>query len=308
MESTYKEIASLRDALEIIPPKSLGAASKTYQKNAVESLLFFLDSTKNKSSNFTAARKELLKLVPEISKELNSFKTKLAKQHLDDREFTRLKLFLKLAEESAINVSDEKISRRSIKADILLATGVLTALYFLSVFVSGKYVESINKPLSSSQSNYQEIGSTEQLKGYQAIAWYELGRDRTLFRELNTHPWFLVGINGFNVQDKWDRDVYWSARTNSRAEVLVRLKDIPASTNSDEFLVALYLTDGDSDWRTSRVESGKTKYLAWDLHNGKWFTFPITKDDLESKEKRIKLQHLTGGDVALSAIIIAQKE
>lgn len=114
---------------------------------------------------------------------------------------------------------------------------------------------------------------------------------------------YRVTTKGFHSFQGWSRNINFALHSSDDAEVVFKFPQNKATH------VALYLTDGDSYWRTVRVVSGQQMKSAWGLHNGKWVTMKITPEEMVSGEKKLELYRLTGISIAISAAtILYEKE
>jgi len=181
------------------------------------------------------------------------------------------------------------------KREWLFFIALLFAGYIFVEWVNASYFEVSEKVKDAPQPHYasfSNLGITEPAPIYHV----EFGRDGKLIKEVTPHEGFSVTLPGFQVGRRWNREVYWYARANSNGTVKI---NFPLDSITH---VALFMTDGNSVWRMSRIQTPGSDYIVDRIHNGRWFLIPVTSQEQSLGTKTIQISQYTGDNIAISAL------
>lgn len=152
---------------------------------------------------------------------------------------------------------------------------------------------------STSQANYQNPA----LDNESIAAWFEFGKNGSLLSfadDQTARSGYALRLQSLYPAPAWSRVVHWSARAQREGRILVSFGEHKPSS------IFLYMTDGDSFSRISRISSSGTDIVADKLHNGRWLRLPITPEDRAAHQKEIIFYQLSGNDIAVSALIVTE--
>ncbi len=180
----------------------------------------------------------------------------------------------------------------------LAATAVLAAACYLGAsWLKRSYDSLIPKRLSTLQENYQQ-----HINRSAPVFWVELGKNAKVQEVRIENRNYRLTLDGFQIGTTWDRAISWSLRATGRATIGLQFE------NARPTRVGLYLTDGDSHWRTSSVWLGEELRIADRLHNGRWIELPVDTMSRAEGELHFNLNQLTGSDIAVSAVAVFEEE
>jgi 4-amino-4-deoxy-L-arabinose transferase-like glycosyltransferase len=190
--------------------------------------------------------------------------------------------------------------RTTLARELTLAGGFLLFFVCSGSFVKTRYLATLPPRHDSMQEDYYEPLGTSQPRTATPLLWFDLGRNNLLVspRADTIADTVSVSLTGFRPGIPWPRAISWYVFADKQGSLTLRF---PRSSASKLFL---YLTDGDSYWRASRIQSGSTDLLAEGLHDGKWIVLPISDEERAEGEKTVTFSKLTGSSIALSGLAL----
>lgn len=186
---------------------------------------------------------------------------------------------------------------------IFYGSMILAVLIFCGSMVKKEYKDTFPKFSDHLEKNYFSIGSfflpeTLFTAKLGPRLWLETGKHGKRISPLVTERGYSVQLKHFSVGRMWSRAIAWFISADRDA--FIELRFPPGQTSG----VLLFLTDGNSVFRASRIRSGKSDLIADRLNNGRWYYLPIEADERENGFKQIRLQRLSGANIAVSAIVL----
>jgi hypothetical protein len=145
--------------------------------------------------------------------------------------------------------------------------------------------------------------------GNDALLWLEFGKDGNLISSTREFPLsnkVRVELFGFTMMQPWGLHHGGHVKWNIVAQHEGRI-ELFFDGNQMTDKVALFVTDGDSRIRTSRIRSDRADIIADKLLEGKWILLPITEEEKAQGKKTIKITPLTGSGAAISSLVILIK-
>ncbi len=188
--------------------------------------------------------------------------------------------------------------------------GYLEALLLLGILLAVAYslqlllAKEVTMPSGGSQAHYHSPELPKAEQELEILAWYELGKNGGfLYPRLSPKHFaadsLRILLPEFTLAPPWQREVSWHLKANGSGTISVYFPQHAAPTH-----LAIFMTDGDSHWRSSRIYSASSQQLAERLHLGKWFYFPVTEEEKRVGKKVLRIQQLTGADIGISAVML----
>jgi len=187
-----------------------------------------------------------------------------------------------------------KIFQKYILEILISLLLILTTIIF-RYYIHDAYIRTSTPRLDGTQEHYatlSDLVTPEKIK-----LWLELGKDNTLIKSRLATAAADIDLLNFSVGNTWARNVHWFVSTDKHGAITLQFE--PGTFSN----IAVFMTDGDSYWRASKVSSGNTTTIAQQLHDGRWLAFPVTTEENKAGAKTIAFNQLTGDDIAISAII-----
>lgn len=179
---------------------------------------------------------------------------------------------------------------------------IFTIIILLSTFqfVSNLYFTNSPLRLDSPQADYFTL--KQRALASPVDYWAELGKDSLITPVIDSSI-FKLTLSNFSRGKSFAREVYWSIQALNTGLLEI---SFPSATKST---ISIYLTDGDSFHRMSRIRSDNNQQdlIADDLHNGKWFDLSISNTESASGIKQIQIDRLNGENISISAIKITSQ-
>ncbi|MFN8389367.1 MAG: hypothetical protein U0136_03665 [Bdellovibrionota bacterium] len=196
--------------------------------------------------------------------------------------------------------------RRKVIVELIVASLFGAGIYFSGAQIRSAYARATPLPIDGRQEDYGALGSLSPQPDRAApLYWFEAGGDGKNGRfgyERSMLPGAYVTQIGLTLFRRYDRAVPNTAETRQGATLKVFLP------SRDITHVALYLTDPNSFRRIVMVRSSSERYLAQDLHNGRWVSMAVTSDEREKGLKEITLERLVGESAAVSAVLLYREQ
>lgn len=189
----------------------------------------------------------------------------------------------------------------AMRIDFVAALVLIAAVWGAASAVQSGYAEFATPPRRTTQPNYLGFFGPRSEGLGQLIYHAELGKNLKVSPGRKDNPLVRVKLTNFRLTDQWRRVVSWAAHAYGFGKIEVTFPQNSATA------IALFLTDGDSYWRMSKVRSGNTLQLADRLYNGRWLVFPITAEERRAGRKSFQLEQLTGESIAVSAVAVFNK-
>ncbi len=183
------------------------------------------------------------------------------------------------------------------RGDFLLFFAVLIVGYFLQDALHKAYLGYAPERLDGSQAHYESLTPISEQVTTKPIYWAELGKNNALSTEKIPNPAIELTFENFRVEASWARDIFWYISTPNEGKIFLKF---PPNTVTH---FALFLTDGDTFWRMSRIRSGDDDLIADQLHDGRWFLLKVSAAESSEGKKVIQFNQLTGNNVAVSALV-----
>jgi len=180
----------------------------------------------------------------------------------------------------------------------MIGAAILIGLFFAAkAAVKTAYLSRTPERASSLQDNYLE----PPLPKESLAAWFEFGRNGHLVTVKHlTQPGISAELSGFLTGRPWPRAVSWHASAENQGTL--RLRFSPQAVSK----IALYLTDGDSYFRASRIRSENTDVIAAELHNGAWYVIYPSASESSAGLMTLSMQKLLGRSVSISALAVSR--
>lgn len=131
--------------------------------------------------------------------------------------------------------------------------------------------------------------------------WVDFGKERQLHNIHLGNGEIQIKSSGFSIGPGWsgNRQVNWYMQAAERGQI-----ELTFTPHSPYTVVMVFMTDGDSTWRMSHLESKQTHLAASDLRNGRWYIFPLSAQELASGHFVLKLFKIMGKDIAVSSLVV----
>jgi 4-amino-4-deoxy-L-arabinose transferase-like glycosyltransferase len=190
--------------------------------------------------------------------------------------------------------------RGALYRELAMAATFLLFFILSGTFVKTSYLAALPLRNDSMQENYYEPLGVPAQNTAEPLLWLDLGRDNMLVspRQNPADEAVNVSFVGFRPGTPWPRAVSWHLSAEGESSLTLRFPSSRATK------LVLYLTDGNSYWRASRVVSGTTDLLAESLHDGKWLVLPISDEERAEGKKTVTFTKLTGESIALSGLAV----
>ncbi len=183
---------------------------------------------------------------------------------------------------------------------LIYAFIALLAIFALATLTKSLLASQVTLNVGGPQAHYLEPLDKEKFPKEEIIAWFEFGKNLGLLSPFVPNDKVSVTLSNFSTAARpWARDVPWYIKADNRGRIDISFPLVNRVTQ-----VAVFMTDGDSHWRSSRIYSGKQKVLAERLHLGKWYFFPVNDEERKAGQKQLRLEQLTGSNIAVSALIL----
>ncbi len=182
--------------------------------------------------------------------------------------------------------------------DVIYAGLIFAAIMWFDSQIHQSYRFYASPPAMTAQRNYAEFVQNRSSGLGEVLYQVELGKDSELALPLLANDSFSVELSSFKPSPAWSRPVYWSVQAAGSGEITLRFKQ------TNPTAVALFMTDGDSFWRMSKVQSAGTTRLADRLYNGRWLVFPVER---KTGIKTFSFEQFTGSTIAVSGIAVFGK-
>lgn len=200
----------------------------------------------------------------------------------------------------SLRVESAEFSLRSLFNALLLLGVLLVFAYWLKATLAQR----VSMPTGGAQAHYLSPELTHSGEKLDILAWYELGKNAGILSAFIPPKSELaqslsINFSGFSIGRLWQRDVPWHVKADGAGSLRVSF-----TPNAPVSHLAVFMTDGDTHWRSSRVYTSGTQTLAERLHLGKWLYFPLTEGERAAGSKSLRFQQLTGDNISLSALII----
>lgn len=180
---------------------------------------------------------------------------------------------------------------------------LLFAVLYLGVhFIDALYLKNAPQRVDGSQAHYEtfsdlsELSTTTPVDWAKPVYWAEFGKNGQLMTERASYPGVSVTLNNFTIGGAWPRDIYFHIDASNFGRV-----EVSFTPNSLSHL-ALFMTDGTTYWRMSRIESPGADLVAHLLHDGRWYLIPLTGEEQEKGRSEIRISQYTGDSIAVSAL------
>ncbi|MCB0323844.1 MAG: hypothetical protein KDD69_09735 [Bdellovibrionales bacterium] len=195
-----------------------------------------------------------------------------------------------------IDGSEATVPRLSVLKQLAAAI-LLTAIALgAGAAITRAFEQIIPERTDELQHHYHRLPQWAAASGKKLVYWTELGRQGTLSITKVPAAGFSLDTGTFSPGTSWNRDVPWHLTASGSAQLLLTF---PPNTIHE---VGLFMTDGDTYWRSSIVQSNAEKQIASELHNGKWLFFRVFPDESAAGEKQFTFTQLTGNSVTVSAL------
>ena len=178
--------------------------------------------------------------------------------------------------------------------DVLTGIIIFVVLVFTNRYVESAYDHYRVIRGDGSQSHYE----SEPLNRGTVVYWAELGRDARVSNRVGANR--LLTFENLHPADYWQREVYWSFRTNGTAALKLNLDPV----SQEGLQVGIFIVDGNTYHRIGVGRSGEQTRIFDDLHDGRWFWFDVTEEELARLSKEITIIKLMGSDVAIAGLVI----
>lgn len=190
---------------------------------------------------------------------------------------------------------------RPLIADLLAATALAALLYFGAGEIKTSYSFYSTPPTLTDQQNYEQF-LNDRSGGLGELLYHaELGKAGLQVTTRSSAADVSLSFANFSASDNWQRPVSWAVHAAGSGEISIKFPPNSATA------VALFMTDGDSFWRMSKIQSGNITRLADRLYNGRWLVFPVTADERKQGAKSLSFEQFTGSTIAVSALAVFGK-
>lgn len=207
----------------------------------------------------------------------------------------------KRSEENKESLSEVKgVTLRQLISKTFAALAVLALLVVCGAKIKDAYKGTIPPRIDLLEENYHalfDLGLPESFAP-RPVLWLEFGKDGRLITTKQARKGFMVSLRRFSVGDPWSRAIHWHVAAGGHGAVTLQFP--PESAKA----VALFMTDGDSFFRASRVGSDLSDFIAESLHNGRWYILPVTDEEQKNGTKEIRFNQLAGSNIALSTMLV----
>jgi hypothetical protein len=272
-------------------------ADKHYQKSA-KLLKGYFDS---EDSLLEGDGKEiihsLLTIIPDARERLGSFLAsgKVVSRKEMKANVEQIKPIIHEAKKVASAECKSVAKKHTFVKEGLIFFGLLISIYLVNMIVNTLYHKVSFERVDGEQLHYADFSDTT-VHGLDPVYWVELGRDGVLFAERVSEEGFSVEVKDFTIGYPWRRNVFWHITAGDKGSIRVQFPKRLISK------IAIFMTDGDTYWRISRVQSQAADELATELHDGKWIIFNLSEMERQLGFMDISFTRLTGNSISVSAI------
>lgn len=164
---------------------------------------------------------------------------------------------------------------------------------FLARYVTPTYEESKN------QQHYLQPAPDYFGGRYHVLHWTEFGKAGILMHNRVDFPDLRIELKNFSMGEPWPtRPVSWAIWTETQGTITVKF---PPGAITD---IALFMTDGDSNWRMGVIQLDEYHVPVSALYDGRWYALALTDAQVAAGEVDIQLYHLSGTNLAVSALVV----
>ena len=188
------------------------------------------------------------------------------------------------------------------KSSIFYFLSFLIFIGLATIFINNQYSKFQAPKIEDSSASYFGIKDIAEKRGLVGLHGSDLGKNINIIS--NNSDEFNISLSGFSRNLIWERAISWSVKSVKGIRVPRITTSFPKGTTTH---IALYMTDGDSKWRTSKIKSGDQLRIADDLHQGRWIIFPVSKRERTLGSKSFDFHKLTGANITISKIIFLGK-
>lgn len=194
----------------------------------------------------------------------------------------------------------KKLEQNLYLRDVGIFVLLFVVLYLGTRFVDALYLKQAPQRVDGSQAHYEtfvQLGSQlGDLSTPTPAYWAEFGKNGQLMTERTSYPGVSVTLNNFTIGGAWSRDIYFHIDASNSGRI-----EVSFTPNSLSHL-ALFMTDGPTYWRMSRIQSPGADLVAHLLHDGRWYLIPLTGEEQEKGRSEIRISQYTGDSIAVSAL------